>query len=120
MLDQQVDAIVSSYALHHLTDSDKLLALAEMDRTLKIDGQICIADLMFANENRRSHVINHFRDTGNHEAIDAIEDEYYANRQDLVQWLIEHGYQVQTYALNDILSIIYAVKRADLSSSLFC
>ncbi|WP_042221261.1 MerR family transcriptional regulator [Oceanobacillus manasiensis] len=113
VMNMQVDAIVSSYALHHLTDDEKLLALEEMDRVLKKNGEICIADLMFLNEAHRREVIQGFREQGNDEAIGAIEDEYYADRSRLIDWLQKHDYTVETHQFNSILSMIYARKHAE-------
>lgn len=113
LLDNQADGIVSSYALHHLPDSEKLLALEEMTRVLKIDGQICIADLMFINEDHRESVLEAYRTSNNTEAVFAIEDEYYGDRSLLIEWLSTNGYQVQTYQFNDILSMIYARKTGE-------
>lgn len=111
VLDQQVHAVISSYALHHLPDSEKLLALAEMNRVLKAGGQICIADLMFENGQHRKKVLKAFQDAGNELAVDAIEDEYYADRSILADWLKRHNYHVKVTTINDILSVIYAVKQ---------
>ncbi|RIU92742.1 MerR family transcriptional regulator [Oceanobacillus picturae] len=113
VMNMQVDAIVSSYALHHLTDDEKLLALEEMDRVLKRHGEICIADLMFLNEEHRQHIMQSFREEGNVEAIGAIEDEYYADRSQLVDWLEKHDYTVETHQFNSILSMIYARKHVE-------
>ena len=110
LLDNQVDGIVSSYALHHLPDKEKLLALEEMTRVLKPGGQICIADLMFLNEEHRKSVMEAYRRANNTEAVFAIEDEYYADRSLLAGWLTANGYQVQTYQFNDISSMIYAMR----------
>ncbi|PAV31502.1 hypothetical protein CIL05_02270 [Virgibacillus profundi] len=110
LMDNHVDAVVSSYALHHLTDDEKLLALEEMRRVLKPNGQICIADLMFLNEDDREQVMGDFRKSGNTEAIVAIEDEYYADQLLLLNWLSEKGFEVKTHQFNDILGMIYAKK----------
>ncbi|WP_404456029.1 MerR family transcriptional regulator [Oceanobacillus kapialis] len=110
VMNLQVDAIVSSYALHHLTGEEKLLALEEMDRVLKKDGEVCIADLMFIDQAHREKVIESFWKAGNMEAIEAIEDEYYADRSRLVNWLQKHHYTVETHQFNNILSMVYARK----------
>ncbi|WP_161493807.1 MerR family transcriptional regulator [Virgibacillus necropolis] len=110
LLDNQVNNVVSSYALHHLPDSEKVLAFKEMDRVLKDEGQICIVDLMFLNEQHRTKVIGDFHESGNTEAIEAIEDEFYADRSVLVDRLVDNGYHVETHQFNDILSMIYASK----------
>lgn len=110
LLDGSVDAIVTSYALHHLPDEEKLLALEEMTRILKQGGQICIADLMFKDQNHRESVLTSYKAKGNYQAISAIEDEYYANQSVLVNWLKKHHYRVEYIQLNDILGIIYGVR----------
>ncbi|MFZ3579264.1 MerR family transcriptional regulator [Virgibacillus sp. DJP39] len=110
LMDNHVDSVVTSYALHHLTDKEKILALMEMDRVLKRQGQICIVDLMFLNEQHRAEVIENFRESGNSEAIGAIEDEFYADRSILIEWLVANNYQVSTHQFNEILSMIYASK----------
>ncbi|MDY0394829.1 methyltransferase domain-containing protein [Virgibacillus halophilus] len=114
VLDQQVNAVVSSYALHHLPDAEKLLAFVEMDRVLKTGGQICIADLMFENGRHRKKVLEAFQEAGNELAVDAIEDEYYADRSILEDWLTKHRYHVAAITINDILSVIHAVKQPAL------
>lgn len=111
LLDKQVDAVVSSYALHHIPDSEKRLALEEMSRVLKENGQICIVDLMFQNELDRNHVMKKFRDEENTEALYAIEDEFYADQSQLTDWLKANDFHVETYQFNDILGMIYAVKK---------
>ncbi|WP_284140239.1 MerR family transcriptional regulator [Virgibacillus sp. LDC-1] len=108
IIDNQIDVIVSSYALHHLPDEEKLLALEEMTRVLKPFGQICIADLMLVDEVHRHKVLEGYRERGNTVAVESIEDEYYANQALLVSWFEHHGFLVETYQFNDILSMIYA------------
>jgi len=42
-----VDLVVSSYALHHLTDADKRVLVARAARWLRPGGRLVIADMMF-------------------------------------------------------------------------
>ncbi|GAB3792645.1 MerR family transcriptional regulator [Virgibacillus kimchii] len=111
LLDRQVDGIVSSYALHHLEDEEKMLALKEMDRVLKPGGEICIADLMFIDKDHRKRVLESFQQAGNTEAVYAINDEYYADRSQLVDWFSANNYEVDTIQINPILNVIYAKQR---------
>lgn len=108
LMDHTVDGIVSSYALHHLPDDKKLLALEEMTRVLKPGGQICIADLMFKDQTHREQVLQTYHQAGNTQAVYAIKDEYYADQSLLVDWLSANGYHIETYRFNDILSMIHA------------
>lgn len=54
---QPFDFVVTSYALHHVNDDQKELALLEMSRVLKRKGRLCIADLMFENRRARSQYL---------------------------------------------------------------
>lgn len=48
LVDGCVDAVVSNYCLHHLTDEEKRRALLEMRRVLRPGGRVAIGDMMFA------------------------------------------------------------------------
>ncbi|MBX0359357.1 MerR family transcriptional regulator [Halobacillus sp. Nhm2S1] len=108
--DKEVNFVVSSYALHHLTDEDKELALAEMDRILGDNGRVVIADLMFRDDSHRKSVLESYQESGNEEAVEAIEDEYYADRSRLIRWWEERGYKVKAHPFNSILHLLYAEK----------
>ncbi|WP_085521535.1 MerR family transcriptional regulator [Tuberibacillus sp. Marseille-P3662] len=110
LMDHTVNAIGTSYALHHLPDDDKLLALEEMDRVLKQGGRLCIADLMFIDQKNRRQVIHDYEQAGDVDAIDAINDEYFANRFQLVDFLQTLDYDVKTRQINHMLHIVYAKK----------
>lgn len=89
---EQFDFVVSSFAFHHLTSDQQLLALAEMDRVLKPNGRVCIADLMDSGEGS-----NH--DTPEYPAI-----------QPLLRWFKSNGYQTTTHRVNEGLHILHAFK----------
>ncbi|KGP90313.1 transcriptional regulator [Pontibacillus chungwhensis BH030062] len=110
VMDDEADFITTSYALHHVTEEEKELALMEMNRILRSKGRVVIVDLMFADQHDRERVIGDFKEAGNREAIFAIEDEYYANRSNLEAWFKKIGYTVHTYVFNDILHMVYAEK----------
>jgi ubiquinone/menaquinone biosynthesis C-methylase UbiE len=50
---ESVDAVVSSYALHHLTDDEKRALLRRARRWLRPGGRIVIADMMFGRGRTR-------------------------------------------------------------------
>ncbi|WP_082084223.1 MerR family transcriptional regulator [Paenibacillus beijingensis] len=108
-LDSSFDFAVSSYALHHLTEEQKLLALAEMRRVLNPHGRICIADLMFENEAERAAYIDNLSREDKPEWVDFIRQQYYADRSRLLQWFSENGYFTRSQQMSDLLHIIYAV-----------
>lgn len=108
--DNTRDFIVSSYALHHLSDDEKEHALAEMDRVLMKGGRIAVADLMFEDASERRRILDTFLEEGNEEAVEAIEAEFYADRSKLLKWWKDHGYEIKTYQFNRILHLIFAQK----------
>ncbi|UOQ92357.1 methyltransferase domain-containing protein [Halobacillus shinanisalinarum] len=110
VMDNKVDFVVSSYALHHIPDQEKELALGEMDRVLAENGRIALADLMFKNAEEKDRVLAQFEQEGNREAVEAIHDEYYADRSKLINWFRKRGYHVESIQFNSILYILYAEK----------
>ncbi|WP_025026448.1 MerR family transcriptional regulator [Caldalkalibacillus mannanilyticus] len=108
-LDHSFDFVVTSYALHHLTDEQKLFALVEMKRVLKPHGRICIVDLMFENEKKRIEHLDKLRGEGHEEVIAEIEDEYFADRSILLNWFEQNGYLTKMQQLSELLHILYAV-----------
>lgn len=45
--DSSVDLVVSNYALHHLTDEDKMALVTRASRWLRPGGRLVVADMMF-------------------------------------------------------------------------
>jgi putative AdoMet-dependent methyltransferase len=87
----QFDFVVSSFAFHHLTAEQQLLALEEMRRVLQPHGRICIADLMHTSA----------------PAGETIEE--YLLLPALRKWFEENGYRINYQQLNPLLHIVYAV-----------
>ncbi|MFF2479975.1 methyltransferase domain-containing protein [Paenibacillus sp. NPDC058071] len=90
-LDEKFDFVVSSFAFHHLTDEQKLLAIDEMRRVLKPHGRICMTDFMLADGDE-SH-----------------SDKHYSTLTDLTVWFEEKGYFTKHYPINDRLYIFCAI-----------
>ena len=107
-LDHSFDFVVSSYALHHLTDEQKPLALEEMRRVLKPHGRICIADLMFENRAERVSYLAKLAQAGEQAILDQMEQAYYADRSQLLDWLHKNGYVARAERIHDLVHIVYA------------
>lgn len=90
-LESRFDFVVSSFAFHHLTDEQKVLAIHEMRRVLKPKGRICVADLMAAEE----QII--------------YGDSSPSSLAGLQQLLEELGYVTKHQRMNEQLCIVYAV-----------
>ncbi len=87
--DRAWDAVVSTYAVHHLETAEKkrlLTALAE----LVPDGVMAFGDLMFADEQARERVLTELP-----EVREAVEDEFFWDVAESVGWLEELGLRVE-------------------------
>ncbi|MBR2569550.1 MAG: methyltransferase domain-containing protein [Paenibacillus sp.] len=111
LVDEKFDFVVSSYALHHLTDEQKLVALEEIDHVLKPAGRVVVADLMFESEDARIHCMKRLKEAGRQDKIDDIHDEFYADRSRLISWWLNHGYEVQAEQMNVFMHLICAIKK---------
>ncbi|WP_249435825.1 MerR family transcriptional regulator [Paenibacillus sp. Marseille-Q4541] len=107
--DHQFDFAVMSYALHHLTEEQKRLALLEIKRILKPHGRIGLVDFMFEDRQAREHYVRTLRDEGREDVIADMEKSHYADRAQLIHWFEEHGYVTKVEEIHKRLHFIYAV-----------
>jgi ubiquinone/menaquinone biosynthesis C-methylase UbiE len=106
--DHAVDAIVSSYAWHHLTPEEKQVSINEMSRVLKEDGAIIIADLMFKDQEERARVLDDFKNQGKTGIIKDIESEHYADISHISSFFKAKGFSFQSIQMTDFVWIIHA------------
>jgi len=93
-LDGKFDFIVSSFALHHLTNDQALMAIQEMRRVLKPHGRICIGDLMI---------------DGEEESVVNEDAEEYIPLSKLIDIFEDGGYITKHLKVNELLHIVLAV-----------
>ncbi|SHJ71127.1 MerR family transcriptional regulator [Tepidibacter formicigenes] len=96
------DCIVSSYALHHLNDEEKKIAIKEMLRVLKLDGKIIIGDLMFENKKNKKEILDSFTQ----EQIVEVEDEYYSNIDFLKEEFKKHGKKINYTRIDQLNYVV--------------
>jgi putative AdoMet-dependent methyltransferase len=96
------DGVVTSYALHHLNEDEKILALEEMRRVLKSDGKIYIADFYFENEDSKKRLMA----TYNEAQREVVEDEYFGLLDRLEHWCEEKGLSVQKWQMTDLVWVV--------------
>ncbi|KQL49120.1 transcriptional regulator [Brevibacillus choshinensis] len=107
-LENRFDFVASSYAFHHLTDDQKLLALAECRRVLKPRGRFIIADLMFVDqEHRRTH-LKELESAGEYRTIEKMENECFADRSRMLAELADLGFQTDVRQITTYVHLITA------------
>lgn len=92
-LNGRFDFVVSSFAIHHLTNEQTLMAIQEMRRVLKSHGRICIAGLMSAGEDSRV----------------PVEEESYILLTELIHMFEDCGYITKHHQVNELLHVVLAV-----------
>lgn len=100
------DAVVTSYALHHLNEDEKILALEEMRRVLKSDGKIYIADFYFENEDSKKQKM----DIYNEAQREMVEDEYFGLLDRLEHWCKQKGLSLQKWQMTDLVWVVKVEK----------
>ena len=96
------DAIVSTYALHHLTSEEKAMALRAMAGQLRPGGSIVIGDLMFQNAAARGAALEHYRSSGQSDLAQDIEDEFFWDLEVDQQTLRDAGFALETRQFSDL------------------
>lgn len=108
---ERIDAIVSTYVFHHLTDEEKGVALKKYAELLSKEGKIVFADTVFVTEEAKQDQIEKERNRGFNNVADDLEREYYTTIPILTKLFEEAGFQVSFTKMNDYVWLMDATKR---------
>lgn len=110
LIPAKVDAIVSTYAFHHLTDEEKEQAISLYGKLLGETGQIIFADTIFLNEQAREQTETYVKELGHARLLKDLRTEYYTTINVLEPIFIQHGFTVTFEKLNRYVWLIHAKK----------
>jgi len=96
------DTIASTYAFHHLNESEKEIALDEMLRVLKPGGSIVIGDMMFESETAKEALMSNMTQ----EQVDEVNDEYYSIIDQLSTFVLKRNMSLTRKQIDSICWII--------------
>lgn len=88
--DLHYDALISTYAIHHLTETEKRTLFAQIWRTLHPGRRAVFGDLMFANHMARAQLQEYYTSRGDTEIVETFAEEFF--------WFVDSA----TAALQDI------------------
>ncbi|MFB5088712.1 class I SAM-dependent methyltransferase [Psychrobacillus sp. PGGUH221] len=108
---ERIDAIVSTYVFHHLTDEEKGVALKKYAELLSKEGKIVFADTVFITEEAKQDQIEKERNRGFNNVADDLVREYYTTIPILTKLFEEAGFQVSFTKMNDYVWLMDATKR---------
>lgn len=78
-----VNTITSSYAFHHLTNTEKETAICNYASLLSDNGRIVFADTLFDNEFAREQIQREAKEKGYFNLLKDLQTEYYPLRKEL-------------------------------------
>lgn len=110
--DGSQDAVVSTYAFHHLDDERKVIGAREMLRVLRPGGRVVLGDVAWANEEARSAMIWRFAQEGKYDLVKEIQEEYYPQIGLLTSVFAAAGCSVYVEQVNDWVWLVVARKRS--------
>lgn len=111
VVNEHIDAIVSTYVFHHLTDEEKGLALKKYANLLPKNGKIVFADTVFLTEAAKQAQISKERNRGFLNVVEDLEREYYTTIPILEELFTEAGFQVEFVKMNDYVWLMDATKK---------
>ncbi|KPU27290.1 methyltransferase [Caloranaerobacter sp. TR13] len=109
-IDKKVDAIVTSYAFHHLTYDEKKKALEYLDKKLNNNGKIVIADTMFESIEYKKNLLKYVELNECFNLLNDLKTEYYELLDDLCVLFKELNYSYSLKKMNKYVWVISAVK----------
>ncbi len=104
------DVVVSSYAVHHLTEPEKQSLFGYVLAALRPQGRAVFVDLMYINQSYRKSILKKYHDHA--DVCDSIREEFYWNLEGSVRSLSLMGFEVNTCQFSELSFGI----RADLRS----
>lgn len=86
---REFDRIVSTYAIHHLTEEEKAVVFKKIHASLTKNGRMVIGDLMFENGEARADLCARL----SAELVAELEDEFFWNIEQSIPILQELGFK---------------------------
>ncbi len=107
----KIDTIVSTYAFHHLNDSEKNQAFSQYSNILKKGGKIVFADTMFENKEEYTMTIQSATQNGFLNLAKDLETEYYTTIPVLQENAERNGFTVEFTRFNHFVWVMEATKQ---------
>ncbi|PHV70539.1 cysteine synthase [Sporanaerobium hydrogeniformans] len=108
--DEQVDAIISSYAFHHLSDQEKGAAIKLFASKLKNHGKVIFADTTYASVEAQKSLLQEAEAKGYKSLTRDLKTEFYTTHQVLEKLFKNQGFSIQFVQKNKFVWILIATK----------
>ena len=106
--DNSVDAIINSYAFHHLTDSEKKDSIKILKSKLRNNGTIIITDTMYDSIESKEFIIKDAYNKNFVALAHDLETEFYTTHEILTEIFESEGFTVSYQQMNKFVWILTA------------
>lgn len=107
----RVDTIVSTYAFHHLTDTEKEIAIGKYSQLLNKGGKIVFADTIFTDKEAYEETIALAKEREFHALANDLQTEYYTVIPVMQSIFENNGFYVTFKRMNHYVWIMEATKQ---------
>lgn len=107
---ETINGFVSTYAFHHLTDSEKAEAISLYRKCLTKGGKVVFADTVFESEGHKLQAIKNAKQKGFLNLAKDLETEYYTTIPVLKAIFHKHDFNVLFKQINPFIWLIDATK----------
>ena len=107
---KSADSIVSTYAFHHLTDSEKEIAVGNFSVILPPGGKIVFGDTMFESEAVKKKFIKQACDKEYLNLAEDLKREYYPTRDTMERIFAIHNFDVTFKQMNEFVWVVTGTK----------
>lgn len=97
---QPADTFISSFAFHHLTDTEKDIAVGKYAALLNDGGRVIILDTIFNSEEEKQSMIAHYTSLGFNNLVDDLNREYYPLKETMEVIASRNGFDYHDTQLN--------------------
>ena len=97
-----VDAIVSTYAIHHLRADEKRALFQHIWDHLRVGGVAALGDLMFETKEAEAVICKRFADAGQSDVVADIRDEFFWDLETASAQLKEIGFVVSAVQFSEL------------------
>ena len=106
------DSIITTYAIHHLTDNEKRLLFGKIFAGLVPGGRVVFGDLMVQNQTEKVSKIREYLSKGDVKTAQALEEEFFWLIDVATQDLSEIGFLVEAKRFSDLPWGVVALKQS--------
>jgi putative AdoMet-dependent methyltransferase len=106
------DSIITTYAIHHLTDNEKRLLFGKIFAGLVPGGRVVFGDLMVQNQTEKVSKIREYLSKGDVKTAQALEEEFFWLIDVATQDLSELGFLVEAKRFSDLPWGVVALKQS--------